>query len=77
MVFAGGAFCGCSPGVRSDTTPLDSKLFSSVQVIGSRGVAPGQFNKPRSLVCDRDDNLYVADITGRIQKFGPPPPPVP
>ncbi len=71
MVFAGGAFCGCSPGVPSDTTPLDSKLFSSVQVIGSRGVAPGHFNKPRSLVCDRDDNLYVADITGRIQKFSP------
>ncbi len=62
---------GCTPDTASDVTPLDSKLFSAVQVIGSRGVAPGQFNKPRSLTCDRDDNLYVADITGRIQKFSP------
>jgi sugar lactone lactonase YvrE len=62
---------GCRPASESATTPIDSKLFSAVQVIGSRGVAPGQFNKPRSLTCDRDDNLYVADITGRIQKFSP------
>jgi DNA-binding beta-propeller fold protein YncE len=63
---------GCTPDTASNvSTPLDSKLFSAVQVIGSRGVAPGQFNKPRSLTCDRDDNLYVADITGRIQKFSP------
>jgi DNA-binding beta-propeller fold protein YncE len=34
-------------------------------------VAPGQFNKPRSLTCDREDHLYVADLTGRIQKFSP------
>lgn len=61
----------CTPPPGPDTAPLQSRLFSSVQVIGSRGVAPGQFNKPRSLTCDRDDNLYVADITGRIQKFSP------
>jgi DNA-binding beta-propeller fold protein YncE len=60
---------GCGPRGDSRSTPLESKLFSAVQVIGTRGVAPGQFNKPRSLVCDREDNLYVADITGRIQKF--------
>ena len=50
-------------------SPITSQTFRAVQVIGSRGVAPGQFNKPRSLVCDREDNLYVADMTGRIQKF--------
>ena len=71
MGLAVGMFCGCSRGTPSDTTPIDSRYFSAVQVIGTRGVAPGQFNKPRSLVCDRDDNLYVADITGRIQKFSP------
>jgi len=62
---------GCSPASDTMPTPLDSRLFASVQVIGSRGVAPGQFNKPRSLACDRDGNLYVADITGRVQKFSP------
>ena len=69
---------GCSGGSDSGTgTAADARreyrvrsaIFSGVRVIGSRGVAPGQFNKPRSLVCDRDDNLYVADMTGRIQKF--------
>ena len=50
---------------------LESRWFSQAEIIGSRWVAPGQFNKPRSLVCDREDNLYVADVTGRIQKFDP------
>lgn len=71
LSFVLGAFSGCSPAPESGTTPLDSRLFSAVEIIGSRGVAPGQFNKPRSLTCDRDDNLYVADITGRVQKFSP------
>ncbi|HRI16079.1 MAG TPA: 6-bladed beta-propeller, partial [Verrucomicrobiota bacterium] len=62
---------GCSPRNSESSYPLDSKVFSRVEVWGTRGVAPGQFNKPRSLVCDRDDNLYVADLTGRIQKFSP------
>ncbi len=69
---------GCSGSGESEATtavgasrefPIQSKVFTGVRVIGGRGVAPGQFNKPRSLVCDREDNLYVADITGRIQKF--------
>src|SRR5262249_27591412 len=65
----GAVLVGCSPKGGAEVTPLNSKLFSAVQVIGGRGVAPGQFNKPRSLACDRDDNLYVVDITGRVQKF--------
>jgi DNA-binding beta-propeller fold protein YncE/ABC-type spermidine/putrescine transport system permease subunit II len=48
-----------------------SKLFTGVEVIGTRGTGAGQFNKPRSLAVDRDDNLYVVDLTGRIQKFSP------
>ena len=40
-------------------------------MLGSRGNAPGQFVKPRSIAIDRDDNLYVCDMTGRIQKFDP------
>jgi ABC-type Fe3+ transport system permease subunit/DNA-binding beta-propeller fold protein YncE len=63
---------GCSRGDdRESRIPIESRWFSHTQIIGRRGVAPGQFNKPRSLVCDRDDNLYVADVTGRIQKFDP------
>lgn len=60
---------GCSssePG-----TTLQSGVFKSVQVIGTRGTGAGQFNKPRSLALDREDNLYVVDLTGRVQKFSP------
>jgi len=61
---------GCSPAPLGHTE-VESQIFGSVKIIGSRGAGAGQFNKPRSVACDRDDNLYVADITGRIQKFSP------
>ncbi|MBI2950325.1 MAG: ABC transporter permease subunit [Verrucomicrobia bacterium] len=62
------ALAGCSP-IASNVTPIQSQFFSSVQIIGSRGTAPGQFNKPRSVAVDAEDNLYVVDMTGRVQKF--------
>src|SRR2546421_76883 len=43
--------CGCAP---SDESKFSSKLFSEVQIIGTRGTAPGQFNKPRSVAVDKD-----------------------
>lgn len=61
---------GCSE-IPEHSTWVRSKFFSSVEVIGSRGTGAGQFNKPRSLAVDRDDNLYVVDLTGRVQKFSP------
>ncbi len=61
---------GCSP-TPGGGTRLDSRFFSQVEIIGERGRGPGQFNKPRSLAVDRADHLYVADLTGRIQKFAP------
>ena len=63
---------GCSPAKANKTTnqfPVTSKVFSEVQIIGSQGTAPGQFNKPRSLAVDTNDNLFVVDMTGRVQKF--------
>ncbi|MEO5804652.1 MAG: 6-bladed beta-propeller, partial [Verrucomicrobiota bacterium] len=48
---------------------VHSKIFSHVEIIGSLGTGAGQFNKPRSLALDRDDNLFVVDMTGRVQKF--------
>jgi len=62
---------GCRREAGLAATSLTSERFSRVTTLGSRGVAPGQFNKPRSVICDREDNLYVADLTGRIQKFSP------
>src|SRR6266436_1903928 len=59
---------GCSP---KNGDPLRSQFFSEVQIIGTRGTAPGQFIKPRSVALDANDNLFVVDMTGRVQKFSP------
>jgi DNA-binding beta-propeller fold protein YncE len=61
---------GCAP-PSPTSAPIKSQFFSSVQIIGSRGVGVGQLNKPRSVAVDRQDNLYVTDMTGRVQKFSP------
>lgn len=60
--------CGRAP---EKQARIESLLFSAVEVIGVRGTGPGAFNKPRSLAVDAQDNLYVADMTGRVQKFSP------
>jgi DNA-binding beta-propeller fold protein YncE len=49
--------------------PINSHIFSGVQVIGHRGVGVGELNKPRSVAVDAQDNLYAVDMTGRVQKF--------
>ena len=59
----------CRPGGPSNQALLPSQLFQRVQTIGSRGVGVGEFNKPRSVAVDAQDNLYVVDMTGRVQKF--------
>ena len=50
---------------------LQSKFFGRADVIGSRGVGIGEFNKPRSVACDTNGNVYAVDMTGRVQKFSP------
>jgi ABC-type Fe3+ transport system permease subunit/DNA-binding beta-propeller fold protein YncE len=57
---------GCGP-----EDSFQSRFFSGIQTIGTRGTKLGEFNKPRSLAVDRNDNLYVVDMTGRVQKFSP------
>jgi len=60
--------CGCD---RKAKSGFESRLFERVEIIGKRGTGVGEFNKPRSLAVDREDNLYVVDLTGRVQKFSP------
>ncbi|MEN6450989.1 MAG: NHL repeat-containing protein [Thermoguttaceae bacterium] len=38
-------------------------------VWGRRGISDGRFNKPRAMAIDRDDHLYIVDMTARIQVF--------
>jgi ABC-type Fe3+ transport system permease subunit/DNA-binding beta-propeller fold protein YncE len=61
---------GCSDN-QSKGQRVKSNIFSNVQVVGTRGVGVGEFNKPRSVAVDKQDNLYVVDMTGRVQKFSP------
>jgi DNA-binding beta-propeller fold protein YncE len=60
---------GCAPPASTNAPELKSRWFSRVEIIGRRGTGLGEFNKPRSVAVDRDDNLYVVDMTGRVQKF--------
>lgn len=62
--------CGEPPSGKP-ATELASRFFSRVEIVGTRGRGPGEFNKPRSLAVDAADNLYVCDLTGRVQKFDP------
>ncbi len=61
---------GCAENSSNDAL-LHSQFFSGVQIIGKRGTGSGEFNKPRSVAVDKSDNLYVVDMTGRVQKFSP------
>jgi len=38
-------------------------------VWGRRGISDGRFQKPRAMAIDADDNLYIVDMTARIQVF--------
>jgi DNA-binding beta-propeller fold protein YncE len=60
---------GCAPEAQVRESRIESRIFSSVEIIGSRGAGVGQLNKPRSLALDAKDVLYVVDMTGRVQKF--------
>jgi DNA-binding beta-propeller fold protein YncE len=40
-------------------------------VWGERGVNDGQFQKPRAIAIDSKDQLYIVDMTARIQVFTP------
>lgn len=61
---------GCSKAPQN-RVPIQSQFFSEVRIIGTRGTGLGQFNKPRSVAVDMKDDIFVVDMTGRIQKFSP------
>jgi ABC-type Fe3+ transport system permease subunit/DNA-binding beta-propeller fold protein YncE len=71
LLLALGLAAGCGRAPAAGETPIDSRLFTSVRVIGSRGVGVGELNKPRSVAVDGADNCYVVDMTGRVQRFSP------
>jgi len=40
-----------------------------VDVWGRRGISAGRFQKPRGLTIDRNDEIYIVDMTARIQVY--------
>ncbi len=40
-----------------------------VQVWGRRGLSEGRFQKPRAMTIDGNDEVYIVDMTARIQVF--------
>src|SRR5688500_8762110 len=49
----------------------DEKIAASApdKVWGRRGLSAGTFNKPRAIAIYRQDQLYIVDMTARIQFF--------
>ena len=64
-------FTSCSRSPLANEASINSRFFSRVQIIGTRGVGVGELNKPRSVAVDLQDNLFVVDMTGRVQEFSP------
>lgn len=54
---------GCAPGASPPGVPE--------VVWGRRGLADGRMQKPRAMAIDDQDQLYIVDMTGRIQVFSP------
>jgi DNA-binding beta-propeller fold protein YncE len=65
QLIAGGicaaAVGGCTGGSSADRPP--EKLWGSI------GAGRGQFSKPRAIAIDDQDQLYIVDMTARIQMF--------
>ena len=55
---------GLSGCVAEASAPGDPDL-----VWGRQGLSAGRLMKPRAIACDAQDQLYVVDMTGRIQVF--------
>ena len=49
--------------------PDPSNIGHLEEVWELRGVSPGRLQKPRAMAIDRQDRLYIVDMTARIQVF--------
>lgn len=60
-IFALTALCGCD---------VDLGSTGNVKAAwGRRGISDGRLQKPRAMTIDREDRLYIVDMTARIQVF--------
>lgn len=64
FVFLSVAMIGCG----SDDPASAGRLE---KIWGRRGISNGRFQKPRAMAIDGQDQLYIVDMTARIQVFSP------
>ena len=50
----------------------DSANIGTLESVWGRlGISNGRFQKPRAMAIDKQDHLYIVDMTARIQVFDP------
>ncbi|MCU0876202.1 MAG: NHL repeat-containing protein [Pirellulaceae bacterium] len=62
-MLASGSLAGCV------SRPAGSQQGQFDKLWGRRGSTVGHLNKPRAITIDKDDLLYIVDVTPRIQVF--------
>ena len=64
-ILAIAAFCAASVGCHD----IGDNAGELVQVWGRRGISEGRLQKPRAITIDGNDEIYIVDMTARIQVF--------
>ncbi|MCH2182535.1 MAG: hypothetical protein MK108_11065 [Mariniblastus sp.] len=64
-----GLLLGCASLLATGCLTSDAPDPNQVQTWGRRGLGDGRFQKPRAIALDADQNLYIVDMTGRVQVF--------
>jgi DNA-binding beta-propeller fold protein YncE len=50
----------------------DRSNIGKLQAVwGRKGISDGRFQRPRAMAVDRNDHIYIVDMTARIQVFTP------
>ncbi|MBI3098208.1 MAG: hypothetical protein HYY93_08210 [Planctomycetes bacterium] len=62
---------GCGPEGAAAVEPAAGRPDGLVTWWGGRGAISGRFQSPRGLAVDRQGNVYVVDLSCRVQKFTP------
>jgi DNA-binding beta-propeller fold protein YncE len=62
-------FCVLTALALSGCEPSGAHPGATDKVWGRVGTSKGRFNKPRAMTIDKNDQLYIVDMTARIQVF--------
>lgn len=64
LLASASALSGCT-----ESDPREGPTGRLEKVWGTRGLGRGYFQKPRAMAIDANDQLYIVDMTARIQVF--------